>query len=201
MKRSLQLLSIATLLGSLASVAVAQEMWIHPTLASFGGRPLPESLALMSLPAVGIDPVGGSSSLESTPIQSAQIKVRTADHDDAGQYDGVLVRLNGANETWLDSGADDFERGKTCTFDLLQVNANGAVVLTKLSDIQFLEISKTGSDGWCFSELELIVNGRTIYKANYPRGQWLDNSGGARLMHKITGATLRSGSLWAGGNL
>jgi hypothetical protein len=139
-----------------------------------------------------------STLLEDTPIYRAQIKIRTADRDDAGQDDGVKIRLNDGNETWLDSGADDFERGQTRTYDLLQFNASGSGTLTKLRDIQMLEISKTGSDGWCVSDVELIINGRPIYKINYPQGKWLDNSGGARLSTTIDGATMRGSAEWRG---
>ncbi len=200
MKRSLQLFSIVTLVGIFGSATWAQDFSrLNYEALEVSGlvKIAPGSVVRPLLPPqVVANPDRQPPSLESTPIYRAQIKIRTADRDHASQEDGAKVRLNGECETWLDSGAGHFECGRTCTYDLLQVNSSGAAVLTKLSDIQMLEISKTGSDGWCFSDVELIINGRTIYKGNYPQGQWLDNSGGARLVHTISGATMRGGALW-----
>ena len=197
MARAIQLLTIATLVSLLGPDLTAQDRSIREKAIGFEGW-RPEGIIAPVVPST-ID--AGSdqrrSSLENTRIYRAQIKIRTADRDDAGQNDGAKVRLNAANETLLAPGQQEFTRGKTYTYDLLQIDSCGAPVLTKLSDIQMLEISKTGRDGWCFSDLELIINGRTIYRATYPQGQWLDNSGGARLVHTISGATMRKGALWA----
>lgn len=208
MKRALQLFTIVTLVCLFGSAAMAQTR----TRGGFDGvvrdhrRPV-DSGPVVSTPRPPrvIDPSimptdvisdPSSPSWEDIPVFRAQIKIRTADKSDAGQDDGVKIRLNNGNETWLDSGSDDFERGQTHMYDLLQFNAAGAASLTKLRDIQFMEISKTGSDGWCLTDAELIINGRSIYKINFPGGKWLDNSGGARLSTTIDGATMRASAEW-----
>jgi hypothetical protein len=134
-------------------------------------------------------------SIEDSIVYRAQFKVRTADRGDANQDDGVKIRLNGMNETWLDTARDDFERGATHTYDLMLVGTSG-ITVGKLRDIQMLEISKPGSDGWCFSDIELIVNNVTVYKQSFPSGHWLDNSGSSRPSLTISGAQLRSSPLW-----
>jgi len=134
-------------------------------------------------------------STEDSIVYRAQFKVRTADRGDANQDDGVKIRLNGMNETWLDSAHDDFERGQTRTYDLMLVGTSG-ITVGKLRDIQMLEISKPGSDGWCFSDIELIVNNVSVYKQSFPNGHWLDNSGSSRPSLTISGAQLRSSPLW-----
>lgn len=135
-------------------------------------------------------------SVEDSIVYRAQLKVRTADRSDAEQDDGVKIRLNGNNETWLDTARDDFERGATHTYDLMLVSPTGGVTCGKLRDIQMLEISKPGSDGWCFSDIELIVNNVTVYKQSFPNGHWLDNSGNARPSLTISGSQLRASPLW-----
>lgn len=152
-------------------------------------------------PVVDADPTGGvvndpvtpPANKEETIIYRAQIMLRTANRDDAGQDDGVLIKLNGQNATWCDSGEDDFERGKTHTYDLMLVDMNGTPTLARLRDIAMLEISKTGSDGWCVSDVELIINNVPIFRKNYPGGKWLDTG---KLSTMISSQELRSHSMW-----
>ena len=121
----------------------------------------------------------------------AQILLMTADVSSAGTDDPVKVMLNNGNETWLNYGRDDFERGDTFTYDLR------LKFLGDLDDIGHLEISKTGSDGWCISYLALLINGKVIYDRAFSPGHWLDNSDGHSRTLTIPGSELRTHSNWA----
>lgn len=123
-----------------------------------------------------------------------QLRVTTANIKDASTDDAVMVRLGSGPGTWIDSSADDHQRGRTYLYDLIpQTTGNQGM---RIRDITMLNVSKTGSDGWCIGSLELIVNGGVIYQATYPRGQWLDNSKGKTRTHTIASSTLRASRQW-----
>lgn len=126
-----------------------------------------------------------------------QLRVTTADREDAQHNDAVKVRLNAGHEAWLVPGDDGFVRGTTQTFDLSLCSASDILAIARLDDIEMLEISKLGNDGWCLSHVELIVNGRTVYRVSYSHGHWLDNSGGSQLSLIISGSKLRTHALWS----
>ncbi|CAN7769534.1 hypothetical protein LJR290_007451 [Variovorax sp. LjRoot290] len=126
---------------------------------------------------------------EQAPILRAQIRITTADVEDAGTDDSVLVSLNEGNETWLDYGAvqnlatattpstlwggDDFERNSVYTYDLLLDGVSTA------GDIKWLVLSKTGSDGLCVKSIELLINGHDTpaFSKDFGRCVSLDNEG------------------------
>jgi hypothetical protein len=72
-----------------------------------------------------------------------QITLRTADVEDAGTDDGVVVRLNADNVTWLDYGRDDFPRNNSFTYDL---RTSG---VSRIHHLRHIDIAKVGGDGLC----------------------------------------------------
>lgn len=128
---------------------------------------------------------------ETMRVWRAQIQFQTANIGDAGTDDGVKVQLNGANSTWLDYGRDDFERNTNYTYDL---KLNG---ISRLSDLQYLYISKTGTDGWAVKSFSLLINGRAIYTQTFPgSGRWFDTDPGQSNSYFVSFATLRSDDAW-----
>lgn len=128
---------------------------------------------------------------EDDRIWRVQIQLQTANVDDAGTDDSVRVRLNPANSTWLDYGRDDFPRNNTFTYDL---KMDG---VSTISDLQYIYISKTGTDGLCLTSFALIVNGREIYTRTFPgAGHWLDNDGDSAPGYLIFGSAMRSDDAW-----
>lgn len=108
---------------------------------------------------------------ETMPIWRIRVFFQTFNTPDAGSDDSVRVELRSDNGTWLDTGNDDWEIGAR-TYDLRLDN------ISKLSDIDYFRVSKTGSGGWCIGRIRLIVNGVALYDEQFPTGHWLDNSGG-----------------------
>ncbi len=154
------------------------------------------ALAMLALVA----PNAKASPPESMPVWRAQLLIRTADVSDAGTDDGVKVQLNSRNVTWLDYERDDFKRNDVFTYDLAPVdikNPGAAPTLSRLSDLTKLEISKTGTDGLCIREIDLRINGRSIYREVFSApGLWLDNDNGHSRVYAVSSSRLRQNSHW-----
>lgn len=128
---------------------------------------------------------------ETMRVWRVQIQFQTANIGDAGSDDSVRVQLNSANTTWLDYGRDDFERNTNYTYDL---KLNG---ISRLSDLKYIYIAKTGSDGWAVKSFSLLVNGRTIYTQTFPgNGRWFDNDSGESNSYFVSSSTLRGDDAW-----
>ena len=129
-----------------------------------------------------------------TPIWRVQLRMVVADVDDAGTDDSVKVELNDGHQTWLDYGRDDFQRDSDFTYDLVLTN------LAKLDDINYIRITKVGTDGLCLKSFDLLVNGKRIYSQNLAVGRvpcrWLDGDDGHAPSLTVAGTTLRAHSLW-----
>jgi hypothetical protein len=152
-----------------------------------------------------------SPEVEVLPVLRVQLRITTADEEDAGTDDPVLVSLNERNYTWINYGVvqefaapnaeerfktghdgNDFKRNGSYTYDLL-TNGVGSV-----SDIKWLALSKTGSDGWCVKRLELYVNNHreALFDRGFARCVSLDNAAGARLHYTIGYRDLRDRREW-----
>lgn len=127
---------------------------------------------------------------DTMPIWRAQVQFVTSGVDDAGSDDDVKIELNGANRTWLESGFNDFEPG-TRTYDLRMEG------VSRLSDIDFFRIQKTGSDGWAIRNMSLIINGVPIFHEEFQPALWLDNSGGSSNVFFIDDFFMRQRADWA----
>ncbi|HEU4390369.1 MAG TPA: hypothetical protein VFV34_21375 [Blastocatellia bacterium] len=122
-------------------------------------------------------------------IWRIQVFFETFNTPDAGSDDSVRVELNANNGTWVDSGFDDWEVGSR-TYDL---RMDG---VTRISDIDYFRVSKTGSGGWCIGRIRLIINGVALYDEIFPSGHWLDNCCGHSTVYFIDDYWLRQRSEW-----
>ncbi len=154
------------------------------------------ALALLSLLA----PAAFAGPPENTPVWRAQLRVRVADVSDAGTDDGVKVELNSRNVTWLDYARDDFKRNDEFTYDLALAdvkNPGSPPSVSRLSDITRLTIEKTGDDGLCLKEIDLRIDGRSIYREVFEgAGLWLDSDQGRSRRYSVASAQLRQNSHW-----
>ena len=142
------------------------------------------ALLLMTTSAVWATPS------ETAPIWRVQLRVQVASVGDAGTDDGLRVQLNANNGTWLDTGRDDFERASIFTYDL---KLDG---LNRISDLQYLYLSKGGSDGLALKSFTLYVNGRAIYTQVFATAHWLDNEDGHYRTYYVPSGTLRADDSW-----
>jgi hypothetical protein len=145
---------------------------------------------------------------EEASIWRLQLRITTGDIGDAGTGDDVQVSLNAGNFTWLNYGViedydgtgtrfaasddDDFERAETFTYDLLTDGVQN------FEDIDWLTLSKGGSDGWCVGRVELLVNNvaQPVADRRFSPCHWLDNEDGHRRSRAIRFDSLRGGALW-----
>jgi hypothetical protein len=129
---------------------------------------------------------------EDVGVQRVQIRLVTANVSDAGHSDSLLVSLNQNNFTWINYAGDDFERNDDDTYDLLLDGVD------QFNDIKWITISKTGDNGWCVEQLELIVNtaDAPVYSRSFSPCLWLDNDGSNKRSLTIPFGTLRILALW-----
>jgi hypothetical protein len=106
---------------------------------------------------------------DDTPIWRVQLRLKTADVDDAGTDANVIVGI-GCKSTYLDYTRNDFEKGCNDWYDLL-IGQNFTY-----GDLSSLSIMKDADDDWCLSEIELVVNGASLFTHSFPGGKWIDNS-------------------------
>ncbi len=134
------------------------------------------------------------STLDGRKVSRLQLRLRTANVQDAGTEDDIMVALNGANSTWLDYGRNDFERSDEFTYELL---LDG---MSDLANIETLYIKKEGTDGWCLTSLALVVNEVEIYNQDFSSTsstcQWIDKASGHKEYHSVSHSVLRAHPLW-----
>jgi hypothetical protein len=109
-------------------------------------------------------------------VHRLQLRLRVPNISGAGTDDDVEVRLQSpswlvpsvtnwrpaGNSTWVDSTANDFERGSNRTYDLMLTNVSQA------SDITMITIAKdTGTDDLCIAEIELLIDGQPAHRQTF----------------------------------
>jgi len=135
---------------------------------------------------------------EEHSIGRVQLRLWTAQAKDAATADDVVVSLNPENVTWLDSARYDdfapvlFEQAGP-TYDLLLTG------VSHFKDIHWLTITKTGSDAWCISRLDLVVNGNVVYTQSFTPCHWLDHEQGHTRDLVISYSQLRQAPAWRRG--
>ncbi|MGE0680062.1 MAG: hypothetical protein AB7P69_03995 [Candidatus Binatia bacterium] len=109
------------------------------------------------------------------PVHRLQLRLRVPNVSGAATDDDVEVRLQSpswlvptvtnwrpaGNSTWIDSTADDFERGSNRKYDLMLTH------ISQASDITMITISKTGNDDLCIAELELLIDGQSAFQRTF----------------------------------
>ena len=129
-------------------------------------------------------------------VSRLQLRLRTADVEDANTDDDVNVSLHDydGGGTWLDYGRNDFERGDEFTYELLSTG------VSDLSDINDIFLLKPGTDGWCIESLALLADGVEIYNQQFGSAssacQWLDDENGHQTYFVVGRQTLRAHPLW-----
>lgn len=145
---------------------------------------------------------------EEEPVVRLQIRITTANVRDAGTDDDVLVSLNQNNYTWLDYGAildfdskrkglqsfdgGDFDGNHVFTYDLL---TDG---VSRVRDIKWITLSKTGSDGWCVQRVELLINSNDVAAVSreFSPRRCLDNTVSDERSVTIPFVTIRNSRNW-----
>jgi len=144
---------------------------------------------------------------EDRRVWRLQLELKTADSSDDGTDDSddgtddsVSVKYNDEQqiEVSLDYSHNDREPGDKFAYDL-HISPH----VSRLSDIDFLEITKTGSDSWCIEEIGLVVNDVSIYYESFtelPNDCLLLDAGSFHvpLTHLISSNDLRSHPNWEG---
>lgn len=123
---------------------------------------------------------------ENEPVLFVEVRLETANIEDAGTDDHVYVSLNKSNSTLLDYPRNDFDRGSSNRYHL---SNNG---IREINDLHSIAIYKNGSDGWCISKVELIINEWSAFSEVYEPCIWLDNDNGHDREHTIRYLSLRS---------
>jgi hypothetical protein len=107
-----------------------------------------------------------------------QVRITTGDVAGGATGDDVRVGVFGPISGYsggsmvLDHDIDDFERGQTHSYDL--VNLTG---IDSLGDIEGLEISKPGGDDWCMASVTLLINDAAVFSTGFgPPCQWVKGS-------------------------
>ena len=131
-------------------------------------------------------------------IYRIQLKVKTNTIKNANTDSPVWVQLNAKDAPYyLDKSGDDREKGKTDVHEILSPNIN------KIRDIKMIKIGINGDDGWNFRTIELLVNGKSIYKKQFnTNGQWIDTDNKKHpSSYTINTSKLRSYRNWNYNNL
>jgi len=131
-----------------------------------------------------------TTALDDEPIWRAQIRLVTANVNNAGSDDDVSASLKVGNFTWLDYGRNDFERNTNYSYDL---NLTG---LRTFRDVTGIRIQKTGTDAWCIKRFDLVLNDRIVYSRSFPTCYWLDNGDGHLPSFSVSSNMLRTSVLW-----
>lgn len=127
---------------------------------------------------------------DDVPVYRLQLVFTTANVEDAGTDDNVYVQLNSSMKAYyLDYGIDDRERGKTTAYDIVEPSVRF------IRDIQNLNITKAGTDGWSPSKIEIRVNGVVIFTKTLSN-HWIDGNNGRQPFLNFTSAQLRNNGKW-----
>lgn len=109
------------------------------------------------------------------PVNRIQLRLRVATAAGADLDAPLEVRLQSpswlvptvtnwrpaGNSTWVDSTADDFERGSSRTYDLLLTN------IDEVSDITQVTFAAPGDDTLCIAGFDLLLDGQPAFTRDY----------------------------------
>jgi hypothetical protein len=127
---------------------------------------------------------------EDVPVYRLQVKLTTGRGPDYQTDDRVFVTLNASMQPYyLDNASDDREQGRTDVHDIIDPT------IRKISDIKQLNITKAGTDGWSLSQVQIVVNGKTIF--THTPNKILDGDGGKSPILNYTSQQLRSAGRWS----
>jgi hypothetical protein len=131
------------------------------------------------------------------PVWRVQVQITTGNVPNGDTDDDVRVGVHGpinghsGGSTSVDWARDDFERGDTHMYDLVNL-----VGITDLGDIEGLEIHKPGTDDWCLQNVSLLVNDEFVFSTGFGDPcQWVNR--GATELIQIPHDALHSYPLWS----
>ena len=126
---------------------------------------------------------------EDVPVYRLQVKLTTGRGPDYQTDDRVFITLNSSMQPYyLDNASDDREQGRTDAHDIIDPT------IRKISDIKQLNITKAGTDGWSLSQVQIVVNGKTIFTQT--PNKILDGDGGRSPILNYTSEQLRGAGRW-----
>lgn len=130
--------------------------------------------------------------LESVPLWRIQLELHVCDKSDAGTDNGFGVILNDTTAFRVDTAADDLERNRTYTYDIVTPS------VTRVSDIDQLTLFLQGNDGVCIDRMKLLFNeAGPFFERTISGGRWLDgDSNSTTPVYTVTSAALRGSSTW-----
>ena len=105
-------------------------------------------------------------------VNTLRVKITTGDVLWGGTDDDVRVFLAGRSWNLDNSGHDDFERGRTDTFDL---DPGTGLYRSAINSVEIRKSPDGFSGGWRLKGVEIIVNGTTIYN-NQSINRWLEDN-------------------------
>ncbi|MGH2386194.1 MAG: PLAT/LH2 domain-containing protein [Candidatus Limnocylindria bacterium] len=104
-------------------------------------------------------------------VSRLRVKITTADVTWAGTDDDVTLTLAGRSWDLDNPDRDDFERGRTDTFDL---DPDIGLYRSAIASVRIHKSPDGIAGGWRLKGVELIVNGSTIY-TNQSINRWLED--------------------------
>ncbi|KPK55646.1 MAG: hypothetical protein AMS22_03690 [Thiotrichales bacterium SG8_50] len=104
-------------------------------------------------------------------VNRLQVKVTTADVSWAGTDDNVRIYLGGRSWNLDNPGRNDFERGRTDTFDL---DPGTSLYRPMISSIRIYKSPDGIAGGWKLKGLQIFVNGVRIYN-NQSINKWMED--------------------------
>jgi hypothetical protein len=124
--------------------------------------------------------------------------VTTSGYENANSDSGLHVQFRNSTRSiyYLNNGGDDREKNKTDTYDILDSD------IKTISNIQFMKFTIKGNDGWCFSKIELLVNGAPIpvFRKTFSGKKCIDKYGDSGAVFQIAGSELRNSPTWKHSN-
>ena len=128
------------------------------------------------------------------PVYRLQVAFRTAGSKNAETDDKVFVQLSSnMNPYYLNYGHDDREKNKYEVYDIIDPS------ISFIRDIEYLNITKMGTDGWNIAKVQLIVNGHLIFNQNYTK-KIIDGNDGAAPILTFSAKTLQKNASWGYNN-
>ncbi|MGY2033398.1 PLAT/LH2 domain-containing protein [Nocardia gipuzkoensis] len=104
-------------------------------------------------------------------VNSLRVKITTGDLARAGTDDDVTLTLAGRSWELDNVDRDDFERGRTDTFDL---DPGPGLYGGDIHSVRIHKSRDGAAGGWRLKGVEVIVNGTTIF-TNQSIDKWLEN--------------------------
>jgi len=131
---------------------------------------------------------------EKMPVYRLQLRLTTGRKKDAGTDHPVFVQMNNKKDSfYLVKGIDNFQEGKTETYDVLLRSVK------KVKDIDYIRFSVNGDDGVCLKKIELLLNNNDnpVFSVSYngEQGACFDKGTAVSSLY-ISGNDLRNSAQW-----